>query len=164
MGIRLEKARELQKYILAGDKAQALNTILDELADNANILQENVMMANLKKEHELLKGELDAMAKEITSIMDMIAEIKKGETSEPARGTYHPDKKDDDGEGIANRICRKCGNSFYSKSGRERVCPTCKKKPKDIAAEVAEKEKEQRENAGIDISEIAKELVGMEEE
>ena len=184
--MEIERAKELIKAIINYDRVAAVLMVLEEHSRSVSTKLDNLALENMRRELDEVKMELKDTHKQFEVLAGIIEEHQrchieserresvKEKTMEAVEKIKERNKKGNVVNGIHlpakeeqvdNRICKKCGKSFYSESGKGRVCPACKKTVKDFVQEVADKEKSVSYEAGINVNikDLAKELIEMEE-
>ena len=135
--MEIERAKELIKAIIDDDRVAAVLMVLEEHSRSVSTKLDNLALENMRRELDEVKMELKDTHKQFEVLAGIIEEHQrchieserresvKEKTMEAVEkikernkkgtvvnGIHHPAKE----EQVDNRICKKCGKSFYSES------------------------------------------------
>ena len=167
--MRVEEARKTVNAVIEGNKALAINLILEDVAKDVETKSTDVKVRNLTEKVDrqhlqinMLVAALYDASDKIDKLIDKVKELE-GKVPEDASGSVERIKLE------AKRICQTCGKPIEGR-GNKKFCDDCKKKRdkeskrtctskrKTFVDKIEEKEAQAREEAGEGIKELAKEL------
>lgn len=167
--MRVEEARKTVNAVIEGNKALAINLILEDVAKDVETKSTDVKVRNLTEKVDrqhlqinMLVAALYDASDKIDKLIDKVKELE-GKVPEDASSSVERIKLE------AKRVCQTCGKPIEGR-GNKRFCDDCKKKRdkeskrtctskrKTFVDKIEEKEAQAREEAGEGIKELAKEL------
>lgn len=163
--MKVEDARKTVNAIIEGDKAFAINLILENVAKDVETKSTDVKVRNLTEKIDrqhlqinMLVAALYDASDKIDKLIDKVNELE---------GKAHEHIKLE-----PKRVCQTCGKPIEGR-GNKKFCDDCKKKRdkeskrtctskrKTFIDKIEEKESRAREEAGEGLKEFAKELAGL---
>lgn len=165
--MRVEEARKTVNAVIEGNKALAINLILEDVAKDVETKSTDVKVRNLTEKVDrqhlqinMLVAALYDASDKIDKLIDKVNELE-GKAPEDASSSVERIKLE------AKRVCQTCGKPIEGR-GNKKFCDDCKKKRdkeskrtskrKTFVDRIEEKEAQAREEAGEGIKELAKEL------
>ena len=168
--MRVEEARKTVNAVIEGNKALAINLILEDVAKDVETKSTDVKVRNLTEKVDrqhlqinMLVAALYDASDKIDKLIDKVNELE-GKAPEDASSSVERIKLE------AKRVCQTCGKPIEGR-GNKKFCDDCKKKRdkeskrtskrKTFVDKIEEKEAQAREEAGEGLKEFAKELAGL---
>ena len=168
--MRVEEARKTVNAVIEGNKALAINLILEDVAKDVETKSTDVKVRNLTEKVDrqhlqinMLVAALYDASDKIDKLIDKVNELE-GKVPEDASSSVERIKLE------AKRVCQTCGKPIEGR-GNKKFCDDCKKKRdkeskrtskrKTFIDKLEEKEARAREEAGEGLKEFAKELAGL---
>ena len=168
--MRVEEARKTVNAVIEGNKALAINLILEDVAKDVETKSTDVKVRNLTEKVDrqhlqinMLVAALYDASDKIDKLIDKVNELE-GKVPEDASSSVERIKLE------AKRVCQTCGKPIEGR-GNKKFCDDCKKKRdkeskrtskrKTFIDKIEEKEARAREEAGEGLKEFAKELAGL---
>lgn len=167
--MRVEEARKTVNAVIEGNKALAINLILEDVAKDVETKSTDVKVRNLTEKVDrqhlqinMLVAALYDASDKIDKLIDKVKELE-GKVPEDASSSVERIKLE------AKRVCQTCGKPIEGR-GNKKFCDDCKKKRdkeskrtctskrKTFVDRIEEKESCAREEAGEGLKELAKEL------
>ena len=165
--MRVEEARKTVNAVIEGNKALAINLILEDVAKDVETKSTDVKVRNLTEKVDrqhlqinMLVAALYDASDKIDKLIDKVNELE-GKAPEDASSSVERIKLE------AKRVCQTCGKPIEGR-GNKKFCDDCKKKRdkeskrtskrKTFVDRIEEKEAQAREEAGEGLKELAKEL------
>lgn len=167
--MRVEEARKTVNAVIEGNKALAINLILEDVAKDVETKSTDVKVRNLTEKVDrqhlqinMLVAALYDASDKIDKLIDKVKELE-GKVPEDASSSVERIKLE------AKRVCQMCGKPIEGR-GNKKFCDDCKKKRdkeskrtctskrKTFVDRIEEKESRAREEAGEGLKELAKEL------
>ena len=165
--MRVEEARKTVNAVIEGNKALAINLILEDVAKDVETKSTDVKVRNLTekvdRQHLQINMLVAALYDASDKIDKLIDKVNELEGKVPEASSVERIKLE------AKRVCQTCGKPIEGK-GNKKFCDDCKKKRdkeskrtctskrKTFIDKIEEKEAQAREEAGEGIKELAKEL------
>ena len=165
--MRVEEARKTVNAVIEGNKALAINLILEDVAKDVETKSTDVKVRNLTekvdRQHLQINMLVAALYDASDKIDKLIDKVNELEGKVPESSSVERIKLE------AKRVCQTCGKPIEGR-GNKKFCDDCKKKRdkeskrtctskrKTFIDKIEEKEAQAREEAGEGIKELAKEL------
>ena len=166
--MRVEEARKTVNAVIEGNKALAINLILEDVAKDVETKSTDVKVRNLTekvdRQHLQINMLVAALYDASDKIDKLIDKVNELEGKVPESSSVERIKLE------AKRVCQTCGKPIEGR-GNKKFCDDCKKKRdkeskrtskrKTFIDKIEEKEARAREEAGEGLKEFAKELAGL---
>ena len=165
--MRVEEARKTVNAVIEGNKALAINLILEDVAKDVETKSTDVKVRNLTekvdRQHLQINMLVAALYDASDKIDKLIDKVNELEGKVPEASSVERIKLE------AKRVCQTCGKPIEGR-GNKKFCDDCKKKRdkeskrtctskrKTFIDKIEEKEAQAREEAGEGIKELAREL------
>ena len=163
--MRVEEARKTVNAVIEGNKALAINLILEDVAKDVETKSTDVKVRNLTekvdRQHLQINMLVAALYDASDKIDKLIDKVNELEGKVPESSSVERIKLE------AKRVCQTCGKPIEGR-GNKKFCDDCKKKRdkeskrtskrKTFVDRIEEKEAQAREEAGEGLKELAKEL------
>ena len=165
--MRVEEARKTVNAVIEGNKALAINLILEDVAKDVETKSTDVKVRNLTekvdRQHLQINMLVAALYDASDKIDKLIDKVNELEGKVPEASSVERIKLE------AKRVCQTCGKPIEGR-GTKKFCDDCKKKRdkeskrtctskrKTFVDRIEEKESRAKEEAGEGLKELAKEL------
>ena len=128
--MRVEEARKTVNAVIEGNKALAINLILEDVAKDVETKSTDVKVRNLTEKVDrqhlqinMLVAALYDASDKIDKLIDKVKELE-GKVPEDASSSVERIKLE------AKRVCQTCGKPIEGR-GNKKFCDDCKKKRED---------------------------------